>query len=55
VANERSIMAYQHPRGEHTQGYRRLLAELLRVIGGPGREAIARSDTAAAADVAVIG
>jgi chromosome partitioning protein len=55
VANERSIMAYQHPRGEHTQAYRRLLAELLRVVGGPGREALARPETAAAADVAVAG
>jgi chromosome partitioning protein len=40
VANERSIMTYKHPRGEHTAHYWRLLAELLRVIGDPTADMI---------------
>jgi len=34
AANARTIMAYQSPRGKHTEPYRALLAELLTVIGG---------------------
>lgn len=35
AANQRSVMSTLHPRSEHTIAYRRLLAELLRVVGGP--------------------
>lgn len=34
TANARSIMAAQSPRGKHTEPYRRLLAEILAVVGG---------------------
>jgi chromosome partitioning protein len=37
AANQRTVMAALHPRSEHTASYRRLLAELLRVVGGPGQ------------------
>ena len=36
AANQRSVMSTLHPRSEHTAAYRRLLAELLKVVGGPG-------------------
>ncbi len=35
AANARTIMAYQSPRGRHTDPYRHLLAEILAVVGGP--------------------
>jgi len=34
AANARSIMAYQSPRGRHTDPYRHLLAEVLTIVGG---------------------
>jgi chromosome partitioning protein len=36
AANQRAVMATLYPRSEHTASYRRLLTELLRVVGGPG-------------------
>lgn len=36
AANQRSIMSTLNPRSEHTASYRRLLAELLKVVGGVG-------------------
>ena len=36
----RQVMVTLHPRSEHTQAYRNLLAELLRVIGGPALDRI---------------
>ena len=40
VANRQGVMASMNPRGEHTQAYRHLLAELLQMVGGPGVERI---------------
>ena len=40
VANRQGVMAAMNPRGEHTQAYRHLLAELLQMVGGPGVERI---------------
>jgi chromosome partitioning protein len=36
VANRRQVLVDTHPASEHACAYRLLLAELLRVIGGPG-------------------
>src|SRR5207248_1904663 len=36
AANRRTVMAAANPRSEHTLAYRSLLAELLKVVGGPG-------------------
>ena len=36
AANRRTVMATLNPRSEHTLAYRHLLAELLKVVGGPG-------------------
>ncbi|MGA7730766.1 MAG: AAA family ATPase [Chloroflexia bacterium] len=40
AANQRSVMATANPRSEHTASYRRLLVELLKVVGGPGLDRI---------------
>jgi hypothetical protein len=40
AANQRSVMAISNPRSEHTASYRRLLAELLKVVGGPGLDRV---------------
>ncbi|MDQ6694638.1 MAG: AAA family ATPase [Chloroflexota bacterium] len=40
IANRQGVMAAMNPRGEHTQAYRHLLAELLQMVGGPGVERI---------------
>lgn len=40
VANRQEVMASMNPRGEHTQAYRHLLAELLQTVGGPGVDRI---------------
>lgn len=40
IANRQGVMAAMNPRGEHTQAYRHLLAELLQVVGGPGVERV---------------
>lgn len=36
AANQRTIMATVSPRSEQTEAYRRLLVEILKVVGGPG-------------------
>ncbi len=36
AANQRTVMAVLNPRSDQTESYRRLLAEILRVVGGPG-------------------
>ena len=36
----RQVMATLYPRSEHTKAYRNLLAELLRVVGGPGADRV---------------
>jgi len=38
VANNRNVMVASHPRSEHTAAYRALLGELLKVVGGAGRD-----------------
>lgn len=40
VANRQAVMASMNPKGEHTQAYRRLLAELFKTVGGPGTELV---------------
>lgn len=42
VANRGEVLVTANPRSEHAQAYRELLAELLRVIGGPGVNVISR-------------
>src|SRR5687768_9097075 len=42
AANQRAVMAQYLPRSEHTANYRRLLAEVLKVVGGPGADRIDR-------------
>ena len=49
VANRQGVMAAMNPRGEHTQAYRHLLAELLQMVGGPGVERIPLLESAGAA------
>jgi hypothetical protein len=46
VANRQGVMAAMNPRGEHTQAYRHLLAELLQMVGGPGVEQIPALESA---------
>jgi chromosome partitioning protein len=38
VANARTVLAYSNPRNRYTEYYRRLLAELLAVVGGRAAE-----------------
>jgi chromosome partitioning protein len=45
VANRQGVMAIMNPRGEHTQAYRQLLGELLRVVGGPAMDRITRLES----------
>lgn len=52
VANRQGVMAAMNPRGEHTQAYRHLLAELLQMVGGPGVERIPMLESAGAAAAA---
>jgi cellulose biosynthesis protein BcsQ len=40
AANQRTVMATISPRSEHTEAYRLLLAEVLKVVGGPGLDRI---------------
>lgn len=49
VANRQGVMAAMNPRGEHTQAYRHLLAELLQMVGGPGVERIPTLESPGAA------
>jgi chromosome partitioning protein len=42
AANQRAVMAQYQPRSEHTANYRRLLSEILRVVGGPGLDRVAK-------------
>jgi chromosome partitioning protein len=46
VANRQGVMVSMNPRGEHTQAYRHLLAELLRTVGGLGVERIPTLESA---------
>ncbi len=55
VANRQGVMAAMNPRGEHTQAYRNLLAELLRMVGGPGVERIPALESASGASTAKSG
>jgi chromosome partitioning protein len=40
AANQRAVMVSLNPRSDHTASYRRLLVELLKVVGGPGVDRI---------------
>lgn len=40
AANQRTVMAVISPKSEQTEMYRKLLVEILRVIGGPGQDRI---------------
>lgn len=40
AANQRTVISSLYPKGEHTGSYRKLLAELLKVVGGPGLDRI---------------
>lgn len=40
AANQRTVISALYPRSEHTASYRRLLAELLKVVGGPGLDRV---------------
>ncbi len=40
AANQRTVMATISPRSEQTEAYRQLLAEILKVVGGPGFDRI---------------
>ena len=40
AANQRAVMVSLNPRSDHTASYRRLLAELLKVVGGPGADRV---------------
>jgi chromosome partitioning protein len=53
AANQRTVMATISPRNEHTEAYRRLLAEVLRVVGGPGLDRIERLENHEPATVEV--
>ncbi len=44
AANRRTVMATLSPRSEHTLAYTCLLAELLKVVGGPGLERLHQTD-----------
>jgi chromosome partitioning protein len=54
VANRQGVMVSMNPRGEHTQAYRHLLAELLQMIGGPGMERVGMLENVGAASVASV-
>jgi chromosome partitioning protein len=45
AANQRTVMATISPRSEHTEAYRRLLAEILKVVGGAGLDRIEMLET----------
>ena len=45
AANRGSALATANPRSEQTQAYRQLLAELLRITGGPGVSRLSRLET----------
>ena len=49
VANRQGVMAAMNPKGEHTQAYRHLLAELLQMVGGPGVDRISMLESAGGA------
>jgi chromosome partitioning protein len=49
VANRQGVMAAMNPKGEHTQAYRYLLAELLQMVGGPGVDRISMLESAGSA------
>jgi chromosome partitioning protein len=49
VANNRGIMVATHPRSEHSAAYRAVLTEILKVVGGPGLDRVARWEAEAAA------
>jgi chromosome partitioning protein len=49
VANRQGVMAAMNPKGEHTQAYRHLLAELLQMVGGPGVDRISMLESAGSA------
>jgi hypothetical protein len=40
AANQRAVMVSLNPRSDHTASYRRLLAELLKVVGGKGADRV---------------
>ena len=40
AANQRTVISSLYPKSEHTASYRRLLIELLKVVGGPGLDRI---------------
>jgi chromosome partitioning protein len=40
AANQRTVISSLYPKSEHTSSYRKLLAELLKVVGGPGLDRI---------------
>jgi chromosome partitioning protein len=45
AANQRTVMAVHNPRSDQTEAYRQLLAEILRVVGGPGLDRIEMLET----------
>ena len=47
----RQVMVTLNPRSEHTRAYKRLLAELLKVVGGPGLERISQLNGKSAEEV----
>jgi chromosome partitioning protein len=49
AANRREVLVAASPRSEHAEAYRQLLAELLKVVGGPGLHRLTSGDTAGAA------
>lgn len=49
VANRREVLVISSPRSEHARAYKELLAELLRVVGGPGLSALSRLEPVASA------
>ena len=51
VANARTVLAYSNPRNRYTEAYRRLLAEILAVIGGP---AVGRAPQSAAVPLGAV-
>jgi chromosome partitioning protein len=44
AANQRGVMVSLNPRSEHTVTYKHLLAELLKVVGGPGLDRVEMLD-----------
>jgi chromosome partitioning protein len=45
AANQRTVMATIHPKSEQTDSYKKLLVEILKVVGGPGQERLDMLDT----------